>query len=228
VHADDADGCCGRMVVNSRIPWLEYWVVFCVSTFLLMGAGTEVGLAGWISNYAVAKYEATEQTGALLTSAFWFGMTGGRFIAVPMALKFTPRMMLTMDIVLGLVGLAILYWTPNLTGDWVGTIICGVAIASMFPSAMSLPVSLNMRVSGTATSWFVSGASLGEMLIPFVMVRAAAALPPPPLLLLLLLLLLQLLLLVAVLKCARVAHCPPPPRAHARRACAWTLLATRR
>lgn len=186
-------------MVNSRIPWLEYWVVFCVSTFLLMGAGTEVGLAGWISNYAVEKYGATEQTGALLTSAFWMGMTAGRFVAVPLALRFSPRAMLTGDILLGLVGLGILYWTPNIAGDWAGTIICGVAIASMFPSAMSLPVSLNMRVSGTATAWFVSGASSGEMVVPFLMVGVHAR--------------------------ARRGRGERPTGA--RRACAWTHLATR-
>jgi FHS family Na+ dependent glucose MFS transporter 1 len=136
--------------------------------FFLTFTGAEGAYGGWIYSYAVATKIAAPATAAYLTSAYWGALTLSRLVSIPLAVRFRPRTLLIADLVgclLGL-GLAVLgSGSPPLI--WLATIIFGASIATLFPVTMSFASQI-VTVTGQFTSWIFVGASLGGMLIPWL------------------------------------------------------------
>ena len=66
--------------------------------------GAEIGYGAVIYSYVVKmKRMATEVQGQLLTSVFWGSFTVGRLLAVPLSGVFSPKNMILMDIVGGMI-----------------------------------------------------------------------------------------------------------------------------
>lgn len=153
-------------------------VAIFVSTFLALAVGAEVGFGGWLSTYCIRRYQTSETLGAIVTSAYWGSFTFGRLMGIPLSSRFTPRAMLLGDLVLGVFGSLLMVASWSLWMLWAGSCCLGLAIATMFPSCVSLPPSLGLPVSGSLTSMFVIGSSLGEMIVPFGIGAAIDAFGP--------------------------------------------------
>ena len=142
-------------------------IALLVLFFFLFVAG-EISYAGWIAPYVVASGLATESSAAYLTSAFWGALTIGRLISIPLAFRFSLKVILWADLLLCLLGLFIvLVWPQTLAMVWVGTILVGFGIASLFPAGISL-AEKSMTVTGRITSFLLVGGSLGSMSVPWI------------------------------------------------------------
>jgi FHS family Na+ dependent glucose MFS transporter 1 len=107
-------------------------------------------------------------TAAYLTSAFWGAMTLGRLLSIPLAARFEPRQVLAGDLVGCLLSALLLVLLPGRSVvTWIGTFGAGLSMASMFPTALSL-AERHTRITGTVTSLFFVGGSIGGMTIPWV------------------------------------------------------------
>jgi len=53
------------------------------------------------------------------------------------------------------------------TGVWITTVLIGFAIAPQFATMIAYAEE-HIALSGRSTSWFVSGAGLGSLVLPFV------------------------------------------------------------
>jgi FHS family Na+ dependent glucose MFS transporter 1 len=144
-------------------------LVALIALLLLLYVGAEVGFGGWIYSYAVAMGLGSETSAAYLTSAFWGALTLGRLAGIPIAIRFRSRSILLADL-LGCVASAgiLLLWPHSLAATWLGSLGLGFAMASIFPTVLSL-AGQEMTLTGQITGWFLVGSSAGGMTLPWVM-----------------------------------------------------------
>jgi len=144
------------------------WAVFLVATLLFFYTAGELSYGGWVYTYALRLGIGNAQTAAYLTSAFWGSLMLGRLVSIPIAARFSSSAILRADLLGSLVGLAIvLAGRSSPTVLWVGTLVFGFAMASVFPTVISL-ASTMMNTTGRVTAWFLVGASLGIMVWPWL------------------------------------------------------------
>ncbi len=143
-------------------------LVALIALFFFLYVGAESSFGGWIATYAKATGMGDAVTAAYLTSAFWGAMMVGRLLSVPLAARFSPRQVLTGDLAGCLVSVLVLVvWMGNPVATWIGTFGAGLFMASIFPTAISL-AEKHLKITGTVTSLFFVGASLGGMSLPLL------------------------------------------------------------
>ena len=136
--------------------------------FFFLYVGVEGSFGSWIATYARATGLGDEAAAAYLTSAFWGALTLGRLLSIPLALRFSPRQVLAFD--LGscfLSVLVLLLWPGVPLATWAGTFGAGLGMASVFPTTLSL-AERHLTITGSITSLFFVGASLGGMALPWI------------------------------------------------------------
>jgi MFS transporter, FHS family, Na+ dependent glucose transporter 1 len=143
-------------------------LVVLIALFLFLYVGAEGSLGGWLYTYTVTLRLSSGAAAAYLTSAFWGSLTVGRLLAIPLAARLRPRDVLLLDLVGCLVSMGlIVVWPNSLVAVWAGAIGTGLSMASIFPTTLSLAES-RMHITGTITSWFFVGSSLGGMTVPWI------------------------------------------------------------
>jgi FHS family Na+ dependent glucose MFS transporter 1 len=144
--------------------------VLVVLIVLLLGlyVGAEAGFGGWIYTYALTLGLGSVTTAAYLTSVFWGALTLGRLLGIPIAARFRPRLILLADLLGCLISVAILILGWN---SWMATLVgtfgLGFSMASFFPTTISL-AERRVTITGQITGWFLVGASLGGMFLPWL------------------------------------------------------------
>jgi len=104
-----------------------------------------------------------------LTSAFWVAMTIGRLVSIPLSIKIDARLLLTLDVFGSIISLGIiLFGGESLSALWIGTILLGLSMASIFPLTFVLAEHL-MDVSGRISSYLMLGASSGSLIFPWLL-----------------------------------------------------------
>jgi FHS family Na+ dependent glucose MFS transporter 1 len=153
-------------------------LVVLVTLFLFLYVGIEASFGGWIFTYAETLGMGSETTLAYLNAAFWVAFTVSCLIATLLAMRFRPRYILFGDLLLCLVSLTIiLVWPASPMALWVGTVGAGLAIASVFPTAVAL-AERRMPITSTVTSWFFVGAGAGGMLLPWLIGQLFGSIGP--------------------------------------------------
>jgi FHS family Na+ dependent glucose MFS transporter 1 len=144
------------------------FLVALIGLFFFLYVGAEVGFGGWIYTYAVALDLGGETIAAYLTSSFWGALTLGRLLTIPVAARLRPRTILLGDLVGCLISVGtILWWSDSLTATWLGAVGLGFFMASIFPTTLSL-AERRMAITGQTNSWFFVGASIGGMVLPWL------------------------------------------------------------
>jgi MFS transporter, FHS family, Na+ dependent glucose transporter 1 len=150
---------------------INWPVVGLIALFFFLYSGAEIAYGGWIYTYALATGTGTVSSAAYLTSIFWASLTLGRLLGIPIAARLRARLILFIDLAGCLVSLGLILLAPETTAVvWVGTIALGLFMASIFPTTLTL-AERNTNVSGSVTSYFFVGASLGGMTIPWLVGR---------------------------------------------------------
>jgi FHS family Na+ dependent glucose MFS transporter 1 len=143
-------------------------LIILMVLFFFLYVGGEAGYGGWVYTYTISIGLGTETSAAYLTSLFWGALTAGRFVAIPIASRLRPAIILTIDLIGCLFSIgAILMFPTSSEALWIGTIGAGVFMASIFPTMINLAQE-KLTVTGKVTSWFFVGASSGGMLLPWI------------------------------------------------------------
>jgi FHS family Na+ dependent glucose MFS transporter 1 len=150
-----------------RVHALSSILVLLVVLFFLY-VGLESGYGNWIYSYATALKLADATLAAYLTSTFWGAFTLFRLVGVWVSTRISPQNIIIGDfagagIALGLV----LFMPTSQIALWAGTIILGASIASIFPTMLTL-AEQRLHLTGSITGWFFVGASLGHMILPWI------------------------------------------------------------
>lgn len=156
----------------------NYLVVGLVVLFFFLYVGAEMGYGNWIFTYTTALELGTPMSAAYLTSAFWGFFTVGRLLGIPLAVRAAPTKILFIDLTGCLVALGlIIIGSQSQEALWIGTILLGLCMASVFPTIMTLADS-KLHLSGEITGWFLIGAGLGGMFLPWVIGQAFSSIGP--------------------------------------------------
>jgi fucose permease len=151
---------------RSGIDIRQTVILICLLLGLYVGA--EAAFGHWIYTYAVALDLNDVTTAAYLTSAFWGALMVGRLLAIPLAARFRPRTILFADLVGCLVSVVILLLgSGSAAATWLGSMGLGLSMASIFPTAISL-AEHRITITGQVTGWFLVSASIGAMLLPWL------------------------------------------------------------
>ena len=136
--------------------------------FFIMYVAAEVSYGGWIYLYAIRAASTPPVTAAFITSAFWGAFTVGRLVAIPISARLRPKHILQMDVGGALVSLGVvLTWPQQTWALWAGSIGFGFFIASIFPTMITYAGS-RIAVTGRITGYFFLGATLGGMILPWL------------------------------------------------------------
>lgn len=145
------------------------FLIAITSALFFVLVGTEVGFGGWVFSYGVATKLGSDTVARLLNTVYWGGLTIGRLISIPLAMRLRPQTMLLADILGSLASVALLLvlpvWPPAV---WIATFGLGFSLASMFPTTLNF-IERRMPMSGGVTSIFLLGGNLGAMLLPWLM-----------------------------------------------------------
>lgn len=166
---------------NKKAPFPLLPVVLLVLAFVFY-VGGEVSFGNWIYTYALTLGLGTSITSAYLTSAFWGSFTAGRLLAVWVSTRVRAATILVIDLLGCMASLGVvLLWPESLVALWVSAIGLGLFMASIFPTTLIL-AGERMRVTGAMTGWFLAGASIGSMALPWgigqAFVRIGAGMMP--------------------------------------------------
>jgi MFS transporter, FHS family, Na+ dependent glucose transporter 1 len=143
------------------------WIIGLIALFFFMHMGGEMAFGGWIYTYANEAI-GSETTARVVNSVFWGGLVVGRIIAVPLAVRLSPRAMLQLDLVGVVSSLAVLVAFPgSIPALWIGTIGFGLSIASMIPSSFNLAGKI-LPITSRVSSTFVVAGGLGTMTLPWL------------------------------------------------------------
>lgn len=140
--------------------------------------GGEAGYGAWIYTYAFKLKFGTEVTAAGFTSAFWGSFTLGRLLGIWVSMRARSITILALDFAGCLVSLGLIFFfNESVTFLWIGTILFGISQASIFPTFLTLAEE-RMHVTGTITGWFLVGAGLGSMILPWLIGQAFVRIGP--------------------------------------------------
>ena len=143
-------------------------IVLMIMLFFLY-VSIEGGYGGWIFTYATGVGIANDTTASYINSMYWGALTLGRLIAVPLARKIKPSVMLIGNFVLSLLFLAvILIWPVSPTMIWIGSAGLGLALSSVFPTLLALGET-RLKITGAVTGLFFLGSSLGGTIVPMLL-----------------------------------------------------------
>lgn len=150
---------------SARVP---VWLLALLCLFFLLYAGAEQSFGGWIFTYTVKADLADATLAAYVNAAYWGAFTIGRVLAIPIAARIRPRLIILTDLFLSLLGLGLMLIVSNSSPIlWLGTILFGLGIASGFPTMLTF-AGRHITITGTVTGWFFVGASLGGMILPWL------------------------------------------------------------
>jgi FHS family Na+ dependent glucose MFS transporter 1 len=148
-------------------PEVNYQLVFMIAVFFFLHVGAQASFGGWIFTYATDLNLADEKTARFMTSAYWGAITVGRLLAVPIAARFSSQTILLWDLLSMLGFTLLLAVAAHPVVLWIGILGAGLSVASLFPTTLAF-AERRMKFTGNVTGWFMVGASLGGMTLPWI------------------------------------------------------------
>jgi fucose permease len=145
---------------------VNYLLVCFVFLLYFLCVGSQASFSGWIYTYAVQLSLATELQASYLTSAYWVAQTTGLLLSIFLLIQFRPQTILIGVLTTGVLSLVVLLAWPGVITTWIGTIGLGMGMAPLFPAAFAF-VGKRMTITGKVNGWFLAGASLGAMSVPW-------------------------------------------------------------
>ena len=147
---------------------IRYGMVSLFALVFLLYVGAEMSFSGWLYTYTVTLYPNADETAALLTSAFWAGMSIGRLLAIPIASRLRARTILWIDFAGSLTSMALILIFPfSLAALWAGTIGFGLCMSSLFPTWLTF-ADRRIKVNGKINGIFFAATALGTMVFPWL------------------------------------------------------------
>ena len=156
---------------GARLGGSSITLVALLAMLLLCTVGAEASVGGWIYSYSVAAGIGSAQQAGLLTSGFWAALTVGRLAGVYLVRRLGARTLILANTGGALAAVTLFLLVANRPlGVWSAVLLLGFSQASIVPATFTYAGQLQL-LSGTVAGVFVSGASAGAMILPWVIGR---------------------------------------------------------
>jgi len=136
--------------------------------FFVFHVGLELGFGNWIYTFSTRLNMVSDTSAAYLTSAFWGAFTIARLFGIGISTRLRSQTILVTDMTGCLVAFVILLlWPSSSLALWVGTIVMGLSIASVFATGMAF-ADKRLSLTGAMTGWILVGSGIGGMVSPWL------------------------------------------------------------
>ena len=163
----DAPAAAPGSVAGGAVLRPHFALIGLIAAFFFLHMGSELAFGAYITSYADDLFYS-ESLARVVNSVFWGGLVIGRLVAIPLALRMSPRALLQSSLLIGAVSLAPVIVLPDSpVALWVGTVGFGVAVASMFANSINY-AEQRMPITSAVTATFLVGGSLGSTVLPLV------------------------------------------------------------
>jgi FHS family Na+ dependent glucose MFS transporter 1 len=157
---------------------INYLLVGGIMVIFFLYVGAELGYGNWLFSYATKSGMTGEAEAAYLTSAFWGVFTLGRLVSIPIAARFKPHAIILADLGGCIISAGmILVFRDSVPVLWIGTMLLGLSMASVFPTLIMYAES-RMRLTSKITSLFLVGTGVGSMFLPWLIGQFFVSLGP--------------------------------------------------
>lgn len=169
----DARNAAPPLAPASRVPTVT---VLMFASLLLLYGGAETSFSGWLTTFAVRAASAGETASAFCTSAFWFGVAGGRAVGSGILRNYPERQAMYFL----LTGASICGIGLLLSGSVVSIVLwaagCGALLGPVFPAALAslLAQRPTARQCGVALAACGAGASAMPLLLSVISQRTSS------------------------------------------------------
>lgn len=143
-------------------------ILVVIAFFFVIYVGIEIGFSGWLKTYAEGIDLPGDHSPTVLNTLFFISFTLGRLIAVTLAKRIRPGVMLAVSCGATSVFLAVMAiadGSPPFV--WGCTALIGVTIAPQFATMIAY-AEAHIALSGRATAYFVGAAGFGGLLLPWL------------------------------------------------------------
>ncbi|WP_170322783.1 MFS transporter [Acrocarpospora macrocephala] len=167
-------------------------VVLLASVFLAVYVGLEIGVGNWGFTFLIEEHAQPELAAGYTVSGYWLGLTLGRFLISPIAVRFgIGAGAMTFGCLAGVAASALLIWVaPVFAVAVAGFVLLGFFLGPIFPTAMAVVPNLTSDrlvptaigvingfsvVGGAALPWLAGAVAQGVgvwTLMPFAVVLA--------------------------------------------------------
>jgi FHS family Na+ dependent glucose MFS transporter 1 len=153
-------------------------LILLIAIFYFAFVGVEIGYGDWLYTYSLQSHLVDGQGAVFLTSVYWGAFTASRLISIPLAARFKSKRILLGDLAGAFLGLGLVLFFPgSRSALWLGTIILGASLASIFPTALTYVETL-MPMTGKITSRFFISGSIGSIFLPWIIGRYVEGVGP--------------------------------------------------
>ena len=158
-------------VVNSETTLSFYRapLLWALGLLMLLYVGVEIAIGFWNTAYLERSTSLTEETTALVTSAYWLALTFGRVAGVIWGDRFARQTVLWASLSGSLVGGVLMaIGTGSIALSIAGVVVAGFCFGPVFPTIISITTDVFRHAPGRATSLVVAMGSLGGSTLPWV------------------------------------------------------------
>ena len=143
---------------------LQTPLVWLTGIMLLIYVGLEASISNWAYIVQVSDRQIPALVAGYSISAYWLGLTVGRFMLGYFLRSLGAVRVISMSLVLLMIGL-LAWW--QLPAQWISLPMIGFALAPIFPATIWLiPKQLPASLVPAAVSFATSAASVGAAMIP--------------------------------------------------------------
>ena len=139
-------------------------LVLLLGAFLCIYVGIEAAISNWAYAVEVIARSTPPLTAGYSVSAYWFGLTAGRFGLNYFLRSIGAIRTISLSLVLLIIGI-VAWW--QLPGQWMSLPLIGFALAAFFPAVIWLiPTYVSEDLVPASVGFVTSASSVGAALIP--------------------------------------------------------------
>ncbi|HXE06160.1 MAG TPA: MFS transporter, partial [Bryobacteraceae bacterium] len=148
-------------------------LVIAFAILLFFESGNEFILGGYITSYLTRTLGATVATASYLLAAYWGALMLARIILSRISLRIGGQTLMLASALGVAASVALLILAPSLLVAAIATILLGLSIAAIFPTALALAGSRYASHSGTVFGILIGVALFGGITLPLLAGRIA-------------------------------------------------------
>ncbi|HHV93721.1 MAG TPA: MFS transporter [Firmicutes bacterium] len=150
-----------RRIIASKEVWMLAGIMFTYN-----GVGHTI--MGWVNTYLSNELAASLFSASLILTLYSVGITAGRMFWGSISERIGYSATLLVCSLGGFLFVTIGTLVENLWRIGTSLALTGVFLAAIFPTAVACGTSLFPQLIGTVSGYLITAASLGGMLVPFV------------------------------------------------------------
>ena len=141
------------------------------AAMLSVYVGLEIGVGNWGYGFLVESRDASDLVAGWTVSAYWFGLTLGRFVISPVATRLgLTKIGMAYVCLVGVVAATAVTWLVPIAGAAVvGFVLLGFFLGPIFPTTMAVAPDLtDARLAPTAIGVMNAGSVVGGAALPWL------------------------------------------------------------